>query len=201
MKMLLLSLLSLVAVNAFADSQLLDTARLYQCGGHVELNRAGNGDLALKFENVNKNYCTGLRFVDVTSGRVIKSYAFQGTSYTLSQSQRDSLSDDCRVQVQLLNAYGSVTDRVDVTLGWWCSVSKPVKKSNPYSYDVSGGGNCKLNVNGSYVRNVDDAFCAPLNGQKKTFVSYEYSNTDKCKIMIDGRFVGHTHDSYCDATH
>jgi hypothetical protein len=37
MKMLLMSLLSLAAFNAMADSDYLDSARLYQCGGNVQL--------------------------------------------------------------------------------------------------------------------------------------------------------------------
>ena len=55
MKTLLLSLLSLVAFNAMADSSYLDSKRLSQCGGSVQLRQAVNGDLALNFTgNVNK---------------------------------------------------------------------------------------------------------------------------------------------------
>lgn len=172
MKALLFALISMVAVSALADSQFLDRERLNQCGGSVELRRAGNGDLALKFEGrIDRNFCDRLRFVDVSSGRVIRSYNFEGSSYTLSQSMRSSLSSDCSVEFQMLSPRGRVVERKQVTLGWWCAAA-PVIRHNPGA--GRGGG----------------------------YTTYEWSQNNNCKIMVNGRYTGnntpeHLEEYYC----
>ncbi|MBL7545968.1 MAG: hypothetical protein JNL11_19270 [Bdellovibrionaceae bacterium] len=215
MKILLVSLVSLLAgmaVPALADSQFLDRERLNTCGGSVELRRADNGDLALQLERIDKSYCPTLRFVDASSGRVIKSYRIEGSSYTLSQSQRAALSSDCSVEFQLLTRNGRVVERKAIVLGWWCSaqrptqpdpISRPGKRNNPYSYDISANENCKLNINGRYAQeNVSKRFCEPLNGRRHSVVSYEWSSSERCKVMIDGRYTNrNVSDYYCEVRH
>jgi len=75
---------------------------------------------------------------------------------------------------------------------------------NPYSYAISNAGNCKLMINYEYSgRNVEDFWCAPINGFRKgTTVKYEWSNKGNCKIMVNSQFSGQlTSDYYCAARH
>lgn len=204
MKFFLISLLSLMALNAFAESALLDSANLHGCGGRVELRYAANGDLALKFvdnsySRFNANYCNGLQFIDASSGRVIKEYDVKGTSYTLSQKMRDSLSSDCRLTANFNNGY-RVTQGITVTLNW-CAPVQPSYPRNPYSYELSKQGNCKLMINGVYSNvNVTDGSCNILRGDKSLSVRYEYSRAGHCKIMINNVFIqelGFADKYYC----
>lgn len=201
MKKALLTVITLLASSVFAESQYLDKLNLYKCGGKVELRKVDNGDLALQFEGqINRYQCSDLRFVDASSGKVIKSYDFKGSNYTLSENQRDSLSTDCKVKVELYNNY-SVQETFEVTLGWLCVVNK-IFKTNPYSYDVSEKGNCKLNVYGKYSKLVNDAFCAPIKGDKDAVVKYEYSQKGNCKVMVNGQYANKNVDEYyCEVTH
>ncbi|OYZ12820.1 MAG: hypothetical protein B7Y39_18740 [Bdellovibrio sp. 28-41-41] len=160
MKMLLLSLLSLIAFNAMADSDYLDSKRLSQCGGRVQLRQAANGDLALKFSgNVNRDYCSKIRFVDVSSGRVIKGYEFEGTSYTLSNKMEKELGKDCAVEFQLTTRSGYVVESKQVVLKWWAcwashsQPSYPTYPSGRKTYEWSNKGNCKIMINGVYSGN------------------------------------------------
>lgn len=200
MKMLLISLLSLFAANAFAASYYEDSARLDSCGGRVELRQAGNGDLALKFVGVNQRYCTGLRFVDVSNNRTIKSYDFQGTSYTLSKKMEKELSKDCAVKYQITNYNGRVVESGRVALTWWsCYISpKPNYGGGGYSsggyrtYEWSNNGNCKIMINGVYSGNNTPQSQEYLCGQRprRDVVTYEWSNKGNCKIMINGVYSG-----------
>ncbi|GEM_PF-3719866 len=208
MKMLLISLLSLAAVNVFGASRYLDSERLYQCGGSVELREAGNGDLALKFEGgIDKSYCSGLRFVDVTSGRVIKSYPFQGSSYTLSKRMESELGKDCAVEFQLTNGRGRVIERKQIVLGWWsCLVSRPSQPSYPSypsygrtTYEWSNNNNCKIMVDGVYTGRNTPEHQEYLCGARPGRVTYEWSNKGNCKIMINGQYSGQNtpkHEEY-----
>ncbi len=208
MKMLLISLLSLAAVNVFGASRYLDSERLYQCGGSVELREAGNGDLALKFEGgIDKSYCSGLRFVDVTSGRVIKSYPFQGSSYTLSKRMESELGRDCAVEFQLTNGRGRVIERKQIVLGWWsCLVSRPSQPSYPSypsygrtTYEWSNNNNCKIMVDGVYTGRNTPEHQEYLCGARPGRVTYEWSNKGNCKIMINGQYSGQNtpkHEEY-----
>ena len=209
MKMVLLSLLSFLAVNAFAESQLLSQPDLIGCGGKVELRLAENGDLALKFASSQSNYngsqfdtnrCTFLRFVDHSSRSLIKEYAIKGTSYTLSTKMRESLGEDCKLDVLLDN--GAVTTQTILVYIPGCRPQKSYQ-ANPYSYELSKSGNCKLMVSGAYSnKNVEDAYCAPLAGRKDLSVRYEYSNSGLCKTMINDQFLGsHADGFYCSKVH
>jgi hypothetical protein len=206
MKLFFLSLVSLFAVNAFAESALLDADALRSCGGRVELRYAENGDLALKFTGAfNKYKCPNLRFLDASSGRVLKEYDVNGTSYTLSQKMRDSLSADCRLKAQFDNGYYT-TQFIVVKLNWCVPVNaQPSYPKSPYSYELSGSNNCKLMKYGQYTnQNVEDFYCAILGGKKKTQVAYEFSNSGNCKIMINGVFqqhLGFADKFYCKAQH
>lgn len=218
MKMFLMSLLSLFAVNAFAESYELDSRRLYSCGGEVELRQAPSGDLALKFKGVNQRYCTKLKFVDVTSRRTIgKVYEFDGTSYTLSKKMENSLGSDCSVEFQLLNYNGSIAEKGRVKLSWWaCYVSPkpqptypspilvPSKKNSPFSYELSKQNNCKIMLNGQYTNKITDnaSVCSPLYGYPKgSYLQYQWSKQDHCKIMINGQYIRNTSDFYCSVRH
>ncbi len=211
MKMVLLSLLSLLAVNAFAESRLLSQPDLTGCGGKVELRLADNGDLALKFASSQSNYngsqfdknrCTYLRFVDHSSRSLIKEYAIKGTSYTLSSKMRESLGEDCQLDVLLDN--GAVTTQ---TIKVYIPGCRPVAKvwpKSPYSYELSGKNNCKLMENGVFTNNLaKDDYCAILSGKKNVSVKYEYSNSGNCKIMFNGVFqqqLPFAHASFCQGT-
>lgn len=207
----------MLSVGAFADSYYQDSARLDSCGGRVELRQAGNGDLALKFVGVNQRYCTNLRFVDVSNRKTIKSYPFEGTSYTLNKKMEKELGKDCAVEYQLSNYNGRVVDSGRVVLKWWACYRSPVvvapvplpaPKVSPYSYAISGNGNCKVMKYGSYTNvNTSKDFCAPISGYAKgTSVSYAWSQNDNCKIMINGRYSNENTPKsmayrYCNATH
>lgn len=201
--MKLMSILSamtlFVAFNASADSQYLDSARMSRCGGSVELRKADNGDLAIKFEGLNTDRCWKLRFYDYTSGRTIKTYDIKGTSYTLSQDQRQHLSSDCKVG---FSVSGQTQDDFTITLGWWSCATGGGQTgggSSAYSYQWSNSGNCKVLVNGVYAnRNASDSFCQGAQG--KEVVSYEYSAKRNCKLMINGQYANKNVDNYfCDA--
>lgn len=185
----LLGVVALFAsVQSFADSRIGDIDRMYQCGGVVILSSAANGDLALKFEG-RGNQCNHLRFFDVTSGRTLKSYQIQGSSYTLSKSMRDSLSSDCRVGFTVSGPYAR--DTFNVVLPWCSSYPQPRPRPQPahgYSYQLSNAGNCKLMKYGQYANlNVEDAFCAGARS-KNDVISYEFSNAGNCKRMINGSY-------------
>lgn len=204
MKNFILSALLLVGISSFADSAYLDSAPMYTCGGTIQLRESDNGDLNVVFKGFqNRTYCTDLKFVDVSSGRTIKSYKFEGTSYTLSNSQEYSLGTDCRLGVQLTNQYAGTLEKFEIVLGYCkrSSSSHSSQQSSRFSFDISGSGNCKLNIDGQYANKlVDDVYCAPLNGQKKVYVSYEFSNKGNCKIMINGSYSNqNTSDSLCNA--
>ncbi len=189
----------LTTVNVFAGSRFLDRDPLRTCGGHVELSEAANGDLALKFENLNTNNCDTLRFYDVTSGRTLQTYDIRGTSYTLSKSQRSALSSDCRVGFTVSGYRGN--DDFNVTLGWWCEVfgggqTGGHNGGSNQSFQLSGAGNCKLLINGVYAnRNVSDVFCGPARNRSDV-VSYEFSRNNNCKVMINGSYANQNVSDY-----
>jgi hypothetical protein len=206
MKLIFLSLVTLMSASAFGESQLLDAAALRGCGGKVELREAANGDLALKFmdngySKFSEAKCPNLRFVDASSNRTIKEYDVRGSSYTLSNKMRDSLSSDCTLKVQFDNgAYTTQYITVKLTR---CSAQQPSYPKNPYSYELSGRGNCKLMVNSAYAnKNVEDVYCQPARGDKNTSVRYEYSRSGNCKIMLNDRFSEALADGYfCSKQH
>lgn len=75
---------------------------------------------------------------------------------------------------------------------------------NPYSYAISNAGNCKLMINYQYAGyNVDNSWCAPINGMAKgTTLKYEWSNKGNCKMMINDQFTQQLVSSYfCAARH
>lgn len=206
MKMLLISLLSFMAVNAVADSYYMDSERLYQCGGEVELRQAANGDLALKFiGNVNKSYCSRVRFVDVTSRREIKSYNFEGSSYTLSKKMEQSLGSDCAVEFQLTTSSGYVVEKKAVVLKWWaCYLSRPSYSTPSYpsygrtTYEWSNNDNCKIMINGQYSGNNTPEHQEYLCGSRpsRDVITYEWSNKGNCKIMVNGQYSGNKTSEY-----
>lgn len=179
----------LVSFSASADSQINDVERMYRCGGVVILSEAANGDLALKFEG-RGSQCNQLRFYDVTSGRTLKSYVIQGSSYTLSKTMRDSLSSDCRVGFQVYGPYTSDTFTVNLLNRWNCGWQRPQPQPQPSTgigFQLSNAGNCKLMRYGQYQnRNVEISFCQTARGND--IISYEYSNANNCKLMRNGQF-------------
>ena len=155
--------------------------------------------------------------MDVSSRRVIKGYEFEGTSYTLSNKMEKELGKDCAVEFQLTTASGYVVESKQVVLKWWaCYASSrpqpslpvpmpvPSKKSSPFSYELSGNGNCKIMLNGRYTKENtrSPSVCSPLNGYAKgSNLQYLWSNNDNCKIMINGQYIRNTADFYCSARH
>ncbi len=203
MKMLLstLGLLScLVAFTASAESIYLDSEPMRACGGSIQLREAGNGDLSIKLNGDQSLACNTLKFVDVSSGRTIKSYEIKGSSYTLSKSQSESLSDDCKLGIKIGSSYGPVYEQFEIVLGWCSSRhSQPSYSNSGFSFQKSHAGNCKLMVNGQYQnKNVSDAYCQYAEGSET--VSYEYSNKGNCKVMIDGKYDNqNVSEAFCQA--
>lgn len=180
------------SLNVFADSRFLDSKRMSDCGGRVELRQSENGDLALQFDGLNTRRCDTLRFYDVSSGRTLKTYEIQGTSYTLSQTHREALSDDCRVGFTVSGRYAK--DDFNVVLNW-CANRRVEHRASRQSYQLSNSGNCKLMENGEYSgRNVADGFCTGARGND--VVTYELSNKGNCKRMINGNYTGQNVSPY-----
>jgi len=188
------------SLNAFADSIYLDREPMRDCGGTVTLRESDNGDLALKFEGLRTDRCNNLRFYDVSSGATLKVYSIQGTSYTLSKEQRESLNSDCRLGFTVSGSFR--TDKFHVVLNR-CRVQRPqplpLPSRNNQSFQLSNKGNCKLLINGTFSnRIVDDKYCTGARGDD--VVSYEFSNNNNCKRMINGQYSNvNVADSYCTA--
>lgn len=75
---------------------------------------------------------------------------------------------------------------------------------NPYSYEISNKGNCKLMKYGQFTQQlVSPVFCSPVDGMEKgTNVRYEWSRKGNCKIMINQQFTEQlTSDYYCSVIH
>lgn len=75
---------------------------------------------------------------------------------------------------------------------------------NPYSYEISNKGNCKLMKYGQFTEVlVSQAFCYPIDGMPKgTDVRYEWSKKGNCKIMINQQFTQQfADDYYCSIIH
>jgi hypothetical protein len=191
----------LLSANAYAESQYLDSQSMSQCGGTVELRRADNDDLALKFTGLNTSRCDTLRFYDADTGRTLKTYEIHGNSFTLSRSQRAALSNDCRVGFNVSGRHA--VDHFEVTLGWWCELNHPTDPMPPtmtQAFQLSNSGNCKLMVNGSYSgRNVSGEYCAGASS-RNDIVTYEFSHAGNCKRMINGSYSGQNVAEYMCTT-
>src|SRR5258708_1696381 len=137
--------LVLSSITSFAASTYLDSEPLRHCGGYVTLREAGNGDLALNFRDLNTNRCDNLKFYDASSGAFIKHYDIRGTSYTLSNTQREALSQDCRLG---FDVYGSVRDYFSVVLTHCRPVRQPSERNSDLSFQWSSNDNCKVLRNG-----------------------------------------------------
>lgn len=92
--LVLLGAVFCLSTNAIAASFRLDDARLYSCGGAVDLRESVGGDLHLQ---VNARECSNL-IVEDQVGREIRTYKMPGTqgnyggSYTLSSEMRGALA-------------------------------------------------------------------------------------------------------------
>ncbi len=197
------SVLSLFfSVQAFARP--IDSETMYSCGGRIELNLAGNGDLSIQLENMTMWRCNSLRFSDYTSGRVLKSYDVltSTSSFTLSRQQRDSLSSDCRLSVEVWGWFGA--ERFTIEVPEWCSSStgKPStgKPSTGYSYQWSASHNCKVMKFGVYTNeNTRDIYCQGAT-TRNDVVTYEFSNKGNCKLMVNGQYTNfNVEDYFCTA--
>jgi len=165
LKTMIGALILAASFSASADSMYLDSERMYSCGGSIQLREAYNGDLALVLRG---NQCSHLRFYDVTSGRTIKEYYVQGTSFTLSNSMLRSLSSDCRLGLTLS---GGGRERFEVVSGW-CRRNLFTAPVPRYDYDR---------------HNRSDRYDRYDRGPR---VTYEWSSKGNCKKMINGQFSG-----------
>lgn len=195
-------LIALGASSAFAQrsAQLGYPVYLNDCGGYITLNQSYNGDLSVQLSGVNTARCYNLKVSDASSGRTIKSYRIEGTSYTLSKSMLSALGQDCRVNFDIGGGYWS-NDRFSVVVPF-CSPtpSYPTPYPTPYpsgriTYEWSNAGNCKKMVDGVYSgQNVSDYYCRNIpgggNGGHHGRITYEWSNAGNCKKMIDGVYSG-----------
>jgi hypothetical protein len=87
MKSLLIALsLSVMSFSSFADSILVDSARLQNCGGEVQLRSSIDGQgverYALKFIGVQK--CSNIELASGKSYKLTQDGQFQDRSFTLS---------------------------------------------------------------------------------------------------------------------
>jgi len=160
--------LSLLTMNAKAESVLLDSAKLNECGGWAELKESLNGDLSVAITNT---ACSSLKFFDYSSKRVIKSYSLlNGQTFTLSKDQRESLSDDCRLGIQvsgrvydaIFGGYTLAQDQLTIEVPS-CLKAKKKKSTRTakygYYYEWSNKGNCKLMHNGEFIKLVSEYYC------------------------------------------
>jgi hypothetical protein len=209
-----LSLL-LGSISAFAQSnvQLDYPVYLNDCRGSITLNQAADGDLSIQLRNVDTDRCPFLTMNDASSGRLIKTYEIQGTSYTLSKQMLASLSQDCRLNFNVSGSFWS-SDNFVVYIPWCVPQgnygrseyphSSEYPRSSDYSrvtYEWSNNGNCKKMVNGSYSgENVSESLCSGVRprGDYGPRISYEWSNKHNCKKMINGAYSGeNVSDFYC----
>ncbi len=187
-----------------SSEQLGRPVTLSQCGGHIELRQADNGDLAIKLENVNTQRCPNFRVSDNTSGREIKSYELERSfntkaSYTLSKKMLSSLGTDCRVDFKISGSWNADGFFVYLTN---CYDPGSGKKSNSdLSYELSNSRNCKLMKNGQYTEvNVGDEFCS--GAMKGDRIEYEWSNSGNCKRMKNDQYTNeNVGDRFCDNRH
>lgn len=176
MKTLIASLslsLSLMGSAAFAGAQAIDHDRLQNCRGYVELQQGSNG-LSLKFDGNIARACSTFTFYDYSSGRMIKSYSpddgLSGKTYTLSQDQLESLSEDCKLRWRITNPYGGVEESFIITVGE-CRKKKPQTTYRPsssgYYCELSNKGNYKLMRKGEYQnKNISASECYGLGGPR-----------------------------------
>lgn len=106
--------LSVFSLSVFADSYLEDSARLYNCGGVVELRSSENNgqtSYALKFVGVDS--CSNIRLSNGKSYKLTnKSGRFEDRSFTLSN---DAVSEARRgLGVLIESNSGSTSDEVSV---------------------------------------------------------------------------------------
>lgn len=211
-KLIALSLL-MITTSAFAQrsEQLGRRVYLNDCGGYVTLNESSNGDLSIQLHNVDTYRCYRFEVSDASSGRVIRSYNIQGTSYTLSREMLRSLSTDCRLNFEIGGRSWS-NDSFFVYVPW-CSRGPGGGYWDPgfgygrITYEWSNAGNCKKMIDGVFSGQlVDDSYCGGRGGRGGSWdpgfgygrITYEWSNAGNCKKMIDGVFSGQlVDDSYC----
>lgn len=108
--------LAMMSIGAFAESYLEDSARLYECGGIVELRsyeEQGSSKYALKFIGVEK--CSNVRLGTGKSYKLTdKDGNFQTRSFTLSNEAVSSARFGLSVLVE--SNSGSTSDSVSVTI-------------------------------------------------------------------------------------
>ena len=116
MKLIVL-LLGLVSLSAFSQSRYVDSARLYNCNGSIQLRESYN-QTHLKFINVEN--CSNVILKTSKYGRVINSYkltkadsiAPYNVTYTLSNKVRAELNRDGRVYIVVKSNSGYHTDGI-----------------------------------------------------------------------------------------
>jgi hypothetical protein len=123
--------LSLMSVAAFADSYLEDSARLYNCGGTVELrsyDNNGQQSYALKFINVDS--CSNIRLSNGKSYKLTnKSGQFEDKSFTLSN---DAVAEARRgLGVLIESNSGSTADEVSVHIRGRQPAPRPRPETRP----------------------------------------------------------------------
>jgi hypothetical protein len=191
-----------ISTAAVADSVFLDREPLYGCGGTIDLRQAYNGDLSIKFNNLDLWACQTLKVYDSSSGRTLNSYTLSSpdASYTLSKNQLESLSDDCSLGLRISGSRRHDKKKVQLR-GCRPGPSYPSPRP-PYgvTYEWSNVGNCKKMINGQYSgENVSSLFCllSPRPTPRPApRVSYEWSHKGNCKKMIDGVFTGEFASEY-----
>ena len=178
MKKFILFLALLAVVPGFAKSRYVDSARLYECGGKVEL-RESKENLHLQFEDVQD--CENLVIQTAGGfffkGETLKQYAFNkggkdapfSPSYTLSKDMWKELSKRGKL-VLLVTGYGN---RDELTL-----------RVNPWRGKIDSG---------------DDHYNAGKCGghSASEYTGYARTNSCKCAYYRRGEFVRHAEDYRC----
>lgn len=172
---LLTAAVVLLSFNTFAynrGSYGVDNDYLLACFGTMELRQNVGDKLAIKFGPTISRSCDQVQIRDASSGRIIKTYNpidLAGQTYTLSDDQVESLSNDCALSVQVLNSTtGLVFANRFIVLNNCRSKNynnhhqrnnDHLKHSNAYHYEWSNKHHCKLMKDNDFIKLVDDSYC------------------------------------------
>jgi hypothetical protein len=154
MKTTLLFIISLLSISAFATSTFLDDAKLSKCGGEIQLRRADNEKLSLKFTD-NKN-CNKFQVTNASGSETFKTYKLEkgSSTFTLSNEMDESYEANDKLKFVIYDSsFSYYKDKVEL-------VKKGKVPSKQYRKDIddkkftgwalSNSGKCSYYQNGGF---------------------------------------------------